>query len=528
MTTEELHHLIDALLDADIEESDFLRLEAELHVNSESRRLYYERLKMDTLLTASSQEAGARKPRIAESIWKRHGLAAAAAAITIVCSAALGWILAKQPGDTSIAALGSQASSTKEPTALGFGIVTEAAEAVWANKTQIGRGDLVPGGALELRSGIVKLELFSGVNIVIEGNAEFEITSPMEMRVERGRIGAVVPEQAHGFRIVTNSGELVDLGTEFSIDISPDHTDLHVLDGEVEWHPKSATGQTMVKGESLRWSASGQREPILGNGRRMEQIDHELASRRVAKRKKWQASSDKLASDPRVLAYYPIHSSVGKMLIDENGREQHGTIIRASSTTDRWDHPGAALNFSQTGSRARVIIPGEHRSMTFLCWAKINSLDLPYNSLFLTDGHETGEPHWQLLNDGRLFFSVKRRQTDPSIKLADKHIFLSPPVWTPAQSGKWMQIATTYDVDARRVRHFIDGQRVSQETIPEDYLVETVNIGAASIGNWGQPRYRTDPEFVIRNLNGSIDEFVIFSSALSESEIHNLYEIGKP
>jgi hypothetical protein len=54
-----------------------------------------------------------------------------------------------------------------------------------------------------------------------------------------------------------------------------------------------------------------------------------------------------------------------------------------------------------------------------------------------------------------------------------------------------------------------------------------VTIGAASIGNWSDPRYRKDPEFVVRNLNGAIDEFAIFSEALDSGEVRKLYESGK-
>jgi hypothetical protein len=39
---------------------------------------------------------------------------------------------------------------------------------------------------------------------------------------------------------------------------------------------------------------------------------------------------------------------------------------------------------------------------------------------------------------------------------------------------------------------------------------------------------RTDPEFVIRSLNGLMDEFAIFSGALSGPEIKSMFEAGNP
>ena len=96
------------------------------------------------------------------------------------------------------------------------------------------------------------------------------------------------------------------------------------------------------------------------------------------------------------------------------------------------------------------------------------------------------------MNDGRLFFSVKRREDDNEKKLDDKHIAFSPGFWDPSQSGKWFQIATVYDVDAKTTTHYINGKMISRDKIGDDYIVETVRIGDASIGNWNEPT-RGDP-----------------------------------
>ena len=68
---------------------------------------------------------------------------------------------------------------------------------------------------------------------------------------------------------------------------------------------------------------------------------------------------------------------------------------------------------------------------------------------------------------------------------------------------------------------------ISRDKIGDDYIVETVRIGDASIGNWNEPT-RGDPQFALRNLNGAIDEFTIFSEALSAAEISDLYTQGRP
>ena len=74
---------------------------------------------------------------------------------------------------------------------------------------------------------------------------------------------------------------------------------------------------------------------------------------------------------------------------------------------------------------------------------------------------------------------------------------------------------------------YIDGLEVSHEVITDAYFIDDLRIGAAEIGNWGQP-FRKTPDFAVRNLDGVIDEMIIFDAALSAAEIISLHEQGTP
>ncbi|MFT5465940.1 MAG: hypothetical protein ACI8UO_001036 [Verrucomicrobiales bacterium] len=517
MKSEELNRLIDELLDGVCSEADFLRLEAEMHVNPEARTAYYERMKLHTILQLEGAETSAKIIRFPN--WRRQlpWLIGVAAAVMILIAGSLGWRLGKGEPQAEVV--------RTEPAAAGFGVLAEQSNALW-NGRALKRGDLLPSGTLKLESGIAQLELFSGVTVIIEGSAEFEIRSGMEMSVVSGKMRAIVPKPARGFRVRTASGDVVDLGTEFAIDVGPEHSDLHVLNGEIEWHPVSNPSQRLVDGESFRWSASGELSALDSAVDQFPGVT-DLDAKRAERHAAWRAHSEQIRRDPRLLGYFPMQLPGGKtqQLLDRSGADQHGTIVRAKRATDRWDEPNSALDFSPTGSRVRLTIPGEHTALTLHCWVRIDSLDRWYNSLFLTDGHELNEPHWQIMDDGRLFFSVKKR--NPKKGESDKHIAYSPPIWTPALSGQWLQIATVYDSGPGTTTHYVNGQQVSQDKLPESMVVERVQIGAASIGNWSEPK-RLDPHFAVRNLNGAIDEFAIFSAALTAVEIERLYEIGKP
>ncbi len=519
MTQEELTALIDSVLDGVCTEADFLRLEAELQVRPDARQVYYERLKLHTVLQleCESQKESDNVVPFRKPLPERAWFVGIAAAGVLLLVGSLAWQLVQKPVLHEIAKV--------EPAAAGFGVVAEQSNAVWESQG-LQRGDLLPSGMMKLRSGIAQLELFSGVTVVLEGEAEFEVHSSMEMTVLTGKLRAIVPKPARGFRVKTASGEVVDLGTEFAIEVTPEHADLHVLNGEIEWHPEAEQVQRLVDGESMRWTVDGEKEGVSSSFERFPGLT-ELKANRMERYRRWQHHSRELRQDPRLLVYFPMEQleAGDRQVVDESQAKADGVVVRAMQTADRWGQPHQALDFSPTGSRVRLSISGEHEALTFYCWVRIDSLDRWYNSLFLTDGHELQEPHWQIMDDGRLFFSVKKQEGGNGIP--DKHIAYSPPIWSPALSGTWMQIATVYDSRAKTTSHYVNGEMISQDQLPDKMVVEKVRIGSASLGNWSEPM-RQDPHFAVRNLNGAMDEFAIFADALTAREIAELYESGKP
>ena len=95
-------------------------------------------------------------------------------------------------------------------------------------------GQVLYPGVLEVKSGFVQLDLYSGVSLVVEGPAAMEIVSPDLVRMNSGKVRANVPPPARGFRLLTGKFDLVDLGTEFGVSVGSDGAgELHVIKGEV-------------------------------------------------------------------------------------------------------------------------------------------------------------------------------------------------------------------------------------------------------------------------------------------------------
>ena len=204
----------------------------------------------------------------------------------------------------------------------------------------------------------------------------------------------------------------------------------------------------------------------------------------------------------------------------------------------RFGSESAGLEFDRPGARVRTLIEGEFQAFTFTCWAKIDSLDHRYNALFMGDSYQTGEPHWQIQDDGRLMFSVMVDDTQDIshfdrtdqriVKMAGLHrVYYSEPFWDISKSGQWFHIAAVYDPVGRRVVQYVNGNEIGREEITDEFHIDTLRIGPAEIGNWGQP-FRKTPWFAVRNLNGTIDELAIFNAVLTSREIQTLYEQGKP
>lgn len=86
---------------------------------------------------------------------------------------------------------------------------------------------------LRLVSGCAKLEFDSGAQVIIEGPAEFNLITPEQMRLSRGKLTAIVPPAASGFRVDTSSMSVIDLGTEFSVWALPDgRGEVHLFKGK--------------------------------------------------------------------------------------------------------------------------------------------------------------------------------------------------------------------------------------------------------------------------------------------------------
>jgi len=534
----ELDDRIDRWLRGTLEPDERAAFEERLRHDSAARRAFRRAAWLDASLrdwASRDRISAAWRPQTAVSSRSRVlrfsyvalALAACVALALAACVAlvAVWW----RPRDPTIARV--------EQTDVGCAVVTQLVDVDWSDpKVALRSGDTLATGKFALKKGLARIEFFSGATLILEGPAELDVISSWEAVCVVGKVRVRVPPAAQGFRLRTPDFLVVDRGTEFGAEVDPAKAGsrVHVFDGEVEAHSLGAAMVSLKRGEGMESSGGVARRvgltsrDVFVNEDRLRSLGREKQRERFSE---WKAYSSTQHADPRLIAYYPMQRGdawdrlITNATAPRNGSRDGGAVGVAWSE-GRW--PGKdALEFKRPGDRVRLNIDGTYDALTFACWVKVDGLDRKYNALLLTDGYEAGEPHWQIHEDGRLMFSLTYPEDDQGGEGKPRNrIYFSPVVFDRANTGRWHHIAVTYDNRSGAVVQYVDGVEVSREVDAQHRPNRPIVYGACELGNWGIP-WKNHP-FPIRNLNGRLDEFSIYSASLSAPEIQAMCLAGRP
>lgn len=411
----------------------------------------------------------------------------------------------------------------------GVAVVTQMVDVRLGDHVSIDVGSSIAPGVLEVEAGLIQFEFYRGAVVVVQGPAELEFVDADRLICRRGRLRAHVPPPSLGFAILAPQFELVDLGTEFGVSVADDGSaSVHVFEGKVELYDAQSNRSQQSRREvpaasGVTVSAEGEFHSIASasgsfvSSARLRQLTAEQNQIRVTE---WRRFRDSLRNDPRVVCYYSFDREPDSPRVLRNYRDDEpsldGAIVGCTWASGRW--PGKqALEFKRPGDRVRLHIPGKYESLTYAAWVRLDGLDRAFNSLVLTNGFDGGEPHWQLRGDGRLLLGIRER-TGKSVA------YDSDPFLNISHLGRWMHLATVYDRRAGKVTHFANGKVISR--LPIEDATGPLTLGDTEVGNWGAPPTYSPQK--IRNVNGRLDELVLFSEALSDNEVRDLYESGRP
>lgn len=121
--------------------------------------------------------------------------------------------------------------------------------------------------AYKIEKGIVEFTYDEGVDVIIEGPAEFTVEKK-GVYIVYGSLYSYVSEVGHGFTVDTPNNRFIDLGTEFGVYVDQNTTsELHVYTGVVQYYSgikgQAKSSKTIRANNAVRFDAvSGENQVI--------------------------------------------------------------------------------------------------------------------------------------------------------------------------------------------------------------------------------------------------------------------------
>lgn len=222
-----MDELVQRLLDDQIEPDEMQRLGKAIRENPRVRDYYIDSLLVSAMIRRSSQVTGElSKSDLIRALSSGTGRSGSKRLtrrlLSIAALLALGALV-----------LASLHWFRQKPQGPAVGTLADAYETRWRG-AHPRPGEPLHAGDYDLCEGVARMNLDPGTSLLLEAPCQIEIKSVAEVALRHGRLVAVVPPQAKGFRVRTRAALLTDLGTEFGVIARPDGSvEAHVLKGRV-------------------------------------------------------------------------------------------------------------------------------------------------------------------------------------------------------------------------------------------------------------------------------------------------------
>ncbi len=397
--------------------------------------------------------------------------------------------------------------------------VVESIDASWSDES-LSNGAWLPAETVELRQGLAQLQFSNGSNAIFEAPCRFSAVSGDLLRLFDGKASVSCRvDGSTGFVVQTDHGEIEDLGTEFGVSASRSGVDLGVFDGLVEARFQRSAPRRIAAGEGLRYEARLGAVAPTGSQQFRYVRDGEFAIRKRQQDGLLNPSEasllSRLHSDNGLIAWLDFRTPTVANLADPNRHSPAGLPAVSESLL----RPGRRPSFKSYGiakpeHTTPFVVPGEHKSLTLIAWMKFypEGSGKQRRGLLMADHwDEPGEVHWQRKgNDLRLSVRMPGEINGDHLSFAAESPLL--------MSDDWLCLATTIDLAERRVRHFVNGEEVSQLQIEED--VPPLRLGSCSVGGW--THNPSTPED--RSMYGAVDQIAIWQRALEPHEVGDVYQ----
>lgn len=278
----DMHKLVDALIDGKADDLVIDELSRRLNDDAAARRAYIGFMSLEAELFALSHDPMATESADAvttESLsdpWQLRRLSTsrsrrwlaqwfAIGASLLIASGASSWLTYEHLRNRAVSGPIADRNeptvapeSDKEPIAR----ITGTQNCRWrkgGNQSNIGYGDgLSAFQRLELEAGLVEITFASGVRVLLEGPATFQVPGDQGAELLIGRMTASVPRGTTGFTVRAPRLSINDSGTQFGVVANEvSGTEVHVFEGPVLARAMDVSGHELsrirlVSSESAR------------------------------------------------------------------------------------------------------------------------------------------------------------------------------------------------------------------------------------------------------------------------------------
>jgi hypothetical protein len=421
------------------------------------------------------------------------------------------------------------------------GRLSRTVQAKWQDASgQIAQGCDLYAGPMNLLEGYAEITFDAGATVIVQAPSQFTLESGQQMFLQQGQVVASMRGGAkQAFVVRSPTACVVDYGTEFGVAVQANgQTETYVYEGQVQIRDSSDPVKFM-KSMLLKAGQGAVADPesrllsqeVNPHGFiRSEELNARQQAHRGSSYHRWKTWTYRLHRDPSLVAHYfyePVKDAPDRLVnvMHPGQPSMQGTFGdenkgKPSWTEGRWPQKQGVL-FERRNHQAIVIPPDPTLSfyspLTLSTWVYFPSAERWGGHLISC--RENQQINYQFsLFDNKYDYDYQRnrfefRQYDGTGKAG---LYSQPFIPT---AGTWYHFAMVYD--GAEIRFYVNGalfQAVSYKGRTEASPAEIV-LGAVKID-----------KYVLEegDFDGIVDELLIFKRCLSESEILDIYENGKP
>lgn len=396
--------------------------------------------------------------------------------------------------------------------------IVETINVVWdENSIPYKRGQQIEATELSIKSGLIRLRFDDGAELTLNGPCRFQVRTSNVGFCSLGQLSAQIPQSATGFRIETPLGHIVDLGTDFFVNVAHDNVFTHTVKGLVEVFPSDGQNSKKITvGQGNRMEENG----VLAEDNRpvpqyisKEQFQQQLIDYVSQQEKLRNKMAQKVNRIQSLIARFDFTDYNGQT-VDNVSSRGHGlcpSLRLISCNTDEGYLSGQkAVKFTNSENFGEWNLNQTFRSMTLIAKVRLDNMKNYANVIMSSRDFEnsSGGVLWQVTKRGELMFHVSQgSQGKP-------YPFTSDPVLTQRQVGCWNTLAVVIDADQKTVSQYLDGQKISKNPWSSPI---PFHLNQCILGNMFNSRVTGNVFF-----HGAIGELMIFDQALTEKTLLSL------